>query len=108
VQVAHLADLAGVKDSARYVIFEAAQGYTTNVPLEDALLPTVLVAHELDGDPLPEPNGPPARALVPHLYFWKSAKWLTGIRFSRVDEPGFWETRGYHNYADPWREQRYG
>ena len=66
------------------------------------------MAHRLDGTPLARANGAPVRALVPDLYFWKSAKWLTGIRFSDVDRPGYWETRGYHNHADPWREERYG
>jgi DMSO/TMAO reductase YedYZ molybdopterin-dependent catalytic subunit len=108
VPVARLAEMAGVKSSARHVVFEAAYGYTANVPLEAALAPNVLVAHTLQGEPLPEANGPPARALVPDLYFWKSAKWLTGIRFTRADEPGYWETRGYHNQADPWLEERYG
>lgn len=108
VQVAHLAELAGIKETARHVIFEAAHGYTTNVPLEEALRPSVLVAHHLGGEPLEQWHGAPVRGLVPHLYFWKSAKWLTGIRFSAADEPGFWETRGYHNHADPWLEERYG
>jgi DMSO/TMAO reductase YedYZ molybdopterin-dependent catalytic subunit len=108
VRVRELAKLAGVKPSARHVIFEAAAGYTANVRLDEALAPDVLVAHQLDGRPLPRPHGPPARALVPSLYFWKSAKWLTGIRFVSRDEPGFWETRGYHNHADPWLEERYG
>jgi DMSO/TMAO reductase YedYZ molybdopterin-dependent catalytic subunit len=108
VQVAHLAKLAGVKETASHAIFEAAQGYTTNVLIEEALHPTSLVAHRLEGNPLPLPNGPPVRALVPQLYFWKSAKWLTGIRFSAADEPGYWEVRGYHNHADPWKEERYG
>ena len=76
--------------------------------IEEALAPTSLVAHRLEGNPLPMPHGPPVRALVPQLYFWKSAKWLTGIRFSAADEPGYWETRGYHNHADPWKEERYG
>jgi DMSO/TMAO reductase YedYZ molybdopterin-dependent catalytic subunit len=107
VRVADLAKRAGVKPGARYVIFEAAHGYTANVLLKEALDPNVLVAHRLSGAPLPRPNGGPLRALVPSLYFWKSAKWLTGIRFVRRDEPGYWETRGYHNRADPWKEQRY-
>jgi DMSO/TMAO reductase YedYZ molybdopterin-dependent catalytic subunit len=107
VQVAHLARLAGVKSSARHVIFEAAQGYTANVPLAEALAPDVIVAHQLDGLPLPRPHGPPVRAVVPGLYFWKSAKWLTGIRFVTRDEPGYWEVRGYHNHGDPWGEERY-
>ena len=90
------------------VIFEAAHGYTSNVPLREALAPTVLVARELEGAALPRTHGGPLRAIVPDLYFWKSAKWLTGIRFVARDEPGYWETRGYHNHADPWREERYG
>ena len=108
VRVSHLAETAQVKETARHVIFEAAHGYTANVPLAEALAPNVLVAHRLRGDPIPMPNGPPVRALVPDLYFWKSAKWLTGIRFSAEDEPGYWEVRGYHNHGDPWREERYG
>jgi DMSO/TMAO reductase YedYZ molybdopterin-dependent catalytic subunit len=107
VRVSTLADLAGVKESARHVIFEAAHGYTTNVPLREALAPDVLCAHQIDGRPIPRPHGPPVRGLVPGLYFWKSAKWLTGIKFVTRDEPGYWETRGYHNHADPWREERY-
>lgn len=108
VQVAHLASLTKVRDSARYVIFEAAHGYTANVRRAEALAPNVLVAHQHNGKALTRPHGPPARSLVPDLYFWKSAKWLTGIRFVRSDKPGYWETRGYHNHADPWKEERYG
>jgi DMSO/TMAO reductase YedYZ molybdopterin-dependent catalytic subunit len=108
VQLAHLAERAGVRGSAAHVIFEAVGGYTANVPLEEATLPNVLVAHRFSGDPLGVPHGAPVRALVPDLYFWKSAKWLTGIRFSEYDEPGYWEVRGYHNHGDPWLEERYG
>jgi DMSO/TMAO reductase YedYZ molybdopterin-dependent catalytic subunit len=108
VRISTLAAMAGLKDTARFVIFEAAHGYTANVPLEEALAPGALVAHRMQGRPLPRKHGAPVRALVPDLYFWKSAKWLTGIRFSRHDEPGYWERRGYHNHGDPWREQRYG
>lgn len=107
IPMTELATLARVRPSARYVIFEAAGGYTTNVPIEEALRPNAMVAYRLDGDPLAAPNGAPVRALVPSLYFWKSAKWLTAIRFSTTDAPGYWETRGYHNHADPWREERY-
>ena len=82
VRVAELARRAGIKPSARHVIFEAAGGYTANVLIAEALAPDVLIAHQLDGRPLPHANGPPARALVPSLYFWKSAKWITGVRFS--------------------------
>jgi hypothetical protein len=108
VKVADLAAKAKVKPGAHHVIFENANGYTSNVPLREALAPNVLVAHRLDGSPLPRAHGAPARALVPDLYFWKSGKWLTGIRFVAQDVPGYWETRGYHNHADPWKEERYG
>lgn len=108
VKFTELAARAKVKSSARYVIFEAAHGYTSNVPLREAMRPNVMLAHKIDGDSLARAHGAPVRAIVPDLYFWKSAKWLTGIRFSDVDRPGFWETRGYHNHADPWREERYG
>lgn len=103
-----LAERAKLKPSARHVVFEAAHGYTSNVPLREALAPQVIVARELEGAALPRAHGGPVRAIVPSLYFWKSAKWLTGIRFVTRDEPGFWETRGYHNHGDPWREERYG
>jgi DMSO/TMAO reductase YedYZ molybdopterin-dependent catalytic subunit len=107
VRVSDLAARAKVKSSAHYVIFEAAAGYTANVLLHEAMRPTVLVAHKYEGTPLPVAHGAPVRALVPELYFWKSAKWLTGIMFSEVDRPGYWETRGYNNHADPWKEERY-
>lgn len=108
VRVADLAARAKPKPSARHVIFEAHAGYTANVPLREALAPNVLVAHKYEGSPLARTHGAPVRALVPDLYFWKSAKWLTGIRFVSSDRPGYWETRGYHNHADPWTEERYG
>jgi len=108
VRVSHLAKLAGVKDTARHVIFEGAHGYTANVRLREALADDVLVTWRLDGRPLEQRHGAPVRGLVPDLYFWKSAKWLTGIRFVDRDQPGYWEVRGYHNHADPWREERYG
>ena len=108
VKVADLASKARVKPSARHVIFEAANDYSTNVRLPEALAPNVLIAHKIYGKPIPRPHGPPARGLVPDLYFWKSAKWITAIRFVTADRPGFWETRGYNNHADPWLEERYG
>jgi hypothetical protein len=108
VRVSDLAARAKVKPSAHHVIFEAANGYTSNVLLREAMAPDVLVAHRLDGTPLSRDHGAPVRALVPELYFWKSAKWLQGIRFVSQDEPGYWEVRGYHNHADPWKEERYG
>lgn len=108
VRVAELAARAKPKPGARHVVFEAAHGYTANVPLREALAPSVLVAHRLGGQAIPRAHGAPVRVLVPDLYFWKSAKWLTGIRFVARDEPGYWETRGYHNHADPWKEERHG
>ena len=107
VRVKDLAQRAGVKSSARHVIFEAAHGYTANVPLDIALRPDVLIAWELDGRRLPRAHGAPVRAVNPHQYFWKSPKWLTGVRFVDKDEPGYWEVRGYHNRADPWKEERH-
>lgn len=108
VRLADLAAKVKPKPSARHVIFEAAHGYTANVPLREALAPDVLVAFELDGQPLARQHGAPVRGVVPDLYFWKSAKWLTGIRFTTRDEPGYWEVRGYNNHGDPWLEERYG
>jgi len=108
VRLSDLAERAKVKPSARHVIFEAAHGYTANVPLREALGPKVMLARELEGTPLPRTHGGPLRAIVPELYFWKSAKWITAVRFVARDEPGYWETRGYHNHGDPWREERYG
>jgi len=108
VKVSELAKKARVLSTARHVIFEAANGYTANVRLSEATAPDVIIAHKHDGQALARPHGPPARAIVPDLYFWKSAKWITGIKFVKKDVPGYWETRGYHNHADPWREERYG
>ena len=82
-------------------------GYTTNLPVADLTGGKAWVAFSYDGGPLPAEHGGPARLLVPHLYFWKSAKWVRGLRLRDVDQPGFWETYGYNMYGDPWREQRY-
>jgi DMSO/TMAO reductase YedYZ molybdopterin-dependent catalytic subunit len=82
-------------------------GYTTNLPLADVRDGKAWIAYEYDGNPLAPEHGGPARLLVPHLYFWKSAKWVRGLTLTVGDEPGFWEGYGYHNYGDPWREQRY-
>jgi DMSO/TMAO reductase YedYZ molybdopterin-dependent catalytic subunit len=108
VRIADLAARARPRPTARHVIFEAAHGYTANVPLDEALAPDSLVAHRFEGESLAHRHGAPVRAVVPRLYFWKSAKWLEGIRFVERDDPGYWETRGYHNHADPWLEERYG
>jgi DMSO/TMAO reductase YedYZ molybdopterin-dependent catalytic subunit len=99
--------LDGVDSSAEYVTAWSDGGYTTNLPLEDLLDGKAWVAFEYDDEPLDPEHGGPARLLVPHLYFWKSAKWVRGLELKLEDEPGFWETYGYHNYGDPWREQRY-
>jgi len=106
VKLTELAARAGVLPSARHVIFEAAFGYTSNVLIEEALAPNAIVAHRYEGEALELAHGAPVRAIVPDLYFWKSAKWLTGVKFVQDDEPGYWETRGYHNHADPWKEER--
>jgi DMSO/TMAO reductase YedYZ molybdopterin-dependent catalytic subunit len=82
-------------------------GYTTNVPLADLRGGKAWIVDEYDGRPLDPEHGGPARLLVPHLYFWKSAKWIRGVELRSADQPGFWEMFGYHNYGDPWREQRY-
>jgi DMSO/TMAO reductase YedYZ molybdopterin-dependent catalytic subunit len=99
--------LEGVETEAEYVTAWSDGGYTTNVPLEDLTGGRAWVAHAFGGEPLEAEHGGPARLLVPHLYFWKSAKWVRGLTLTHDDEPGFWEAAGYHNYGDPWREQRY-
>ncbi|MDQ3896718.1 MAG: molybdopterin-dependent oxidoreductase [Actinomycetota bacterium] len=99
--------LAGVETSAEFVLACCDGGYTTNLPLADVRDGRAWVAFGYDGADLEPEHGGPARLLVPHLYFWKSAKWVRGLRLLTEDEPGFWESLGYHNYADPWREQRY-
>jgi DMSO/TMAO reductase YedYZ molybdopterin-dependent catalytic subunit len=99
--------LDGFPTAADFALVRAAGGYTTNLPLEDLRNGRAWVAFGFDGEDLAPAHGGPARLLVPHLYFWKSAKWVTGIDLRDEDEPGFWESVGYHNYGDPWREQRY-
>ena len=99
--------LEDVETAADFVSVTSYGGYTTNVPLEDLLDGKAWVAYRFDGEDLPPEHGGPARLLVPHLYFWKSAKWVNGIELITEDEPGFWEAAGYHMYGDPWREQRY-
>jgi DMSO/TMAO reductase YedYZ molybdopterin-dependent catalytic subunit len=96
-----------VETAAEYTTQVSYGGYTTNLPLEDLMDGKAWIVYEYDGAPLHPEHGGPARMLVPHLYFWKSAKWIREIRLEKEDHPGFWETNGYHNYGDPWREQRY-
>ena len=90
-----------------YVLAHSVDGYSTNVPAKDLIGGKAMVALSYDGKPISPDHGGPARLLVPHLYFWKSAKWLNGLQFTDRDEAGFWELRGYHMYGDPWREQRF-
>lgn len=104
----HIAELAGMKPSAKHIIAHCDLGYTTNVPVEDMMRDNVLLAYKYDGEFLDPDHGAPLRTLVPHLYFWKSAKFLRALEFSPVDKPGFWEQAGYHNYGDPFKEQRHG
>jgi DMSO/TMAO reductase YedYZ molybdopterin-dependent catalytic subunit len=99
--------LEGVEPLGAYVMAHSYGGYTTNLPVEDVTDGKAWVAYAYDGAPLEPEHGGPARLLVPHLYFWKSAKWLRGLEFMDANEPGFWESLGYHDYGDPWREQRY-
>ena len=99
--------LTQVEYDASYVIAFCDGGYTTNLPLEDVLDGKAWVVYAYDGQPLAPEHGGPARLLVPHLYFWKSAKWVRGLRLVDEDEPGFWESLGYHNHGDPWKEERY-
>jgi DMSO/TMAO reductase YedYZ molybdopterin-dependent catalytic subunit len=99
--------LEDVETSAEYVVARSEGGYTTNMPLADITDGQAWIAYRFDGQDLEPEHGGPARLLIPHLYFWKSAKWIRGLTLSGEDEPGFWETLGYHNYGDPWREQRY-
>jgi len=103
-----LANLVRPKPSARFVVAHAEQGFTSNVPLEFLEDDNALLATEADGEPLTPEHGWPLRLVIPGKYFWKSAKWLRAIELRPTDEPGFWERYGYHNDADPWREERYG
>jgi DMSO/TMAO reductase YedYZ molybdopterin-dependent catalytic subunit len=99
--------LDGVETASGFVMAHSYGGYTSNLPLEDVTGSKAWVAYAFDGAPLEAEHGGPARLLVPHLYFWKSAKWVRSLELRDKDEPGFWEGYGYHNYGDPWREQRY-
>jgi DMSO/TMAO reductase YedYZ molybdopterin-dependent catalytic subunit len=99
--------LEAVGTEADYATAWSDGGYTTNLALEDLTGGRAWVVHTFAGEPLEPEHGGPARLLVPHLYFWKSAKWVRGLRLTAEDEPGFWEAAGYHNHGDPWREQRY-
>jgi DMSO/TMAO reductase YedYZ molybdopterin-dependent catalytic subunit len=108
VPVQDLLARTGIHQDARYVLVSGEQGYTTNLPLADLDRPANLLAFRHNGEALTPEHGGPVRLLVPHLYLWKSAKWVTGFELLAEDEPGFWERNGYHMRGDPWREERYG
>jgi DMSO/TMAO reductase YedYZ molybdopterin-dependent catalytic subunit len=108
VPVRALLERAGVRPAARYALVHAEHGFTTNLPLEDLDRPENLLALDHNGEALTPEHGGPVRLLVPHLYFWKSAKWLRGFELLEEDYPGFWEQNGYHMRGDPWAEERYG
>ena len=98
---------AALEAPTAFTLAHSNDGYSTNIPTNDLLDGRGIVAIAYDGKPIPAEHGGPARLLVPHLYFWKSAKWVKALQFTERDEAGFWELRGYHMYGDPWREQRY-
>ena len=100
-------DLVKILPPARFLMVHGAQGFTTNLPLEDFFQPDVLFALRHNHNPLSSAHGYPVRLVVPRLYFWKSAKWAVGIEFLAEDRPGFWELNGYHRHGDPWKEERY-
>lgn len=102
-----IANLAGLKPEARFVIIKASGGFTSNLTLADFLEEDVVFAVKHDGQPITSQHGAPVRLVVPRLYFWKSAKWVTGLEFTNEDRPGLWESLGYHNHGDPWNEERY-
>jgi DMSO/TMAO reductase YedYZ molybdopterin-dependent catalytic subunit len=99
--------LENIDSNAPYIMAASDGGYTTNLPLEDVLQGKAWIVWQFEGTPLAPEHGGPARLLVPHLYFWKSAKWIRSLRLLERDEPGFWESLGYNNHGDPWKEERY-
>ncbi len=107
VSIDTLLDVVTMTSGATHAMAVSHTGYTTNLPIEDLTGGKAWVVWEVDGEPLPVDHGGPARLLVPHLYFWKSAKWIAGLQILDHDEPGFWEANGYHDRGDPWKEQRY-
>ena len=101
-------ELVNILPEARFVMVHGAGGFTTNLPLNDFFQPDVLFALKHNGEMISADHGYPLRLVVPRLYFWKSAKWVTGLEFMAKDKRGFWESSGYHNHGDPWTEERYG
>jgi len=107
VRIRDLFERAGVQAEATHVMVHAEYGYTTNLPLDDITGDDSIVAYAFEGEPIEPIHGGPVRLVIPHLYFWKSAKWVRALELRAGDEPGFWERNGYHIYGDPFREQRY-
>ncbi len=107
VRLATIMDRVRPRKSGGFVIFEAAEGYTSNVPIREIRKENVILAHSFFGEKLPRAHGAPVRAVIPDRYFYKSAKWLEAVKVTSRDEPGFWESRGYSNSADPWKEERF-
>ncbi|HEY6876550.1 MAG TPA: molybdopterin-dependent oxidoreductase, partial [Polyangiales bacterium] len=107
VQIDDLFAAAGITPPTGFLLAHSYDDYDTNVPLPDLVDGKAMIATRYEGKPIPAEHGGPARLLVPHLYFWKSAKWVNELRFTEKDEAGFWELRGYHMYGDPWKQQRY-
>jgi DMSO/TMAO reductase YedYZ molybdopterin-dependent catalytic subunit len=108
VSTSALKDIVSIKDEAEFAIIHAEHGFTTNLALTDFFEKDVLFSTGFNRQPLTPEHGAPVRLVVPRLYFWKSAKWVTGVEFTDEDKPGFWESNGYHNHGDPWKEERYG
>jgi DMSO/TMAO reductase YedYZ molybdopterin-dependent catalytic subunit len=108
ISTAAIKQLVNIDGKARFVIVQAKGGFTTNLPAEDFFAEDVLFALKHNDALISADHGGPVRLVVPRLYFWKSAKWVTGIEFTSKDKPGFWESNGYHNHGDPWKEERYG
>lgn len=107
VRVDDLFAAAGIEPPTEYLLAQSHDGYDTNLPVADLRGEQAMIATRYNGEPLTAEHGGPARLLIPHLYFWKSAKWVRGLRFTSRNEAGFWELRGYHLRGDPWKEQRY-
>jgi DMSO/TMAO reductase YedYZ molybdopterin-dependent catalytic subunit len=108
ISTTSIREMVKIDKNARFVIVQANGGFTTNIPIEDFFAEDVLFALKHNDNAITAEHGGPVRLVVPRLYFWKSAKWVTGIEFTASDRPGFWESNGYHNHGDPWLEERYG
>jgi DMSO/TMAO reductase YedYZ molybdopterin-dependent catalytic subunit len=107
VQTSELKKLVNILPEAKYIVVHAEQGFTTNLTLEDFFKKDVIFALKFDNKPITPEHGYPVRLVAPRLYFWKSAKWVTGVEFTEDERLGFWERNGYHRHGDPWKEERY-